>query len=228
MPKNVKTGTCGWSRFPDKGDKLELYAKHFDVVEVNSTFYRLPRVSTAEKWLKKARGINDRFEFTVKAPKTITHEYKFREGSKAVWKEFLEIVKALESKVVIFQTPHKHFMPTAEHINNAKRFFSMIDRGDLTIGWEVRWKEEWTREIIEPLFEELDIIHVIDPLRQKPFRKQPFNYYRLHGFGERMMYDYKFSDDELREVKRVTKNGDYILFNNVYMYDDAMRFKSLF
>ncbi len=223
----MKIGTCGWSRFPEHGDKLELYAKHFDVVEVNSTFYRLPRISTAERWLKKARAIKKHFEFTVKAPKTITHVYKFGKASLEAWDAFIPIVKALKARFVLFQTPHKSFLPTEEHIKAAKDFFKSIERHRLTIGWEVRWKEEWTAKIVKPLFDELNLIHVVDPFRQKPFRKQPFNYYRLHGFGKRMMYEYKFSKTELKKLASIVKERDYVMFNNVYMYEDAMAFKAL-
>jgi uncharacterized protein YecE (DUF72 family) len=60
MAATIHVGCCGWSYLNEKefGDllarnytsKLQAYAQLFDCVEVNSTFYRIPRVSTAEKW----------------------------------------------------------------------------------------------------------------------------------------------------------------------------------
>ena len=50
---------------------LEEYSKHFNTVEVNSGFYRVPSVSTLENWKNQtAAG----FLFSLKAPKKITHE----------------------------------------------------------------------------------------------------------------------------------------------------------
>ena len=219
----MNVGTCGWSYYPERGDKLLNYASVFNVVEVNSTFYRLPRLSTAERWLKKSRSVNEDFEFTVKVFQGITHRDKFSSHkSLAYFEEVKKIAKALEAKWLIFQTP-KSFKPTDENIKKLSRFFNAIDREDFKIGFEVRWVDEWKKEIVKPLFKELDIVHVVDPLRQNSFYGKP-HYYRLHGFGKPMMYNYTFSDEELRRVCTKVKKGDYVMFNNYTMYEDAKRF----
>jgi uncharacterized protein YecE (DUF72 family) len=78
---NVRVGTCGWSYddwvgpfYPPgtaAGDYLQVYARHFDVVEVDSSFYRTPSRRMSEKW--SAVTPND-FRFTLKLPRTITHD----------------------------------------------------------------------------------------------------------------------------------------------------------
>lgn len=69
----VKVGRCG---FPMA--KAEHY-RRFPVVEIQQTFYNLPRVQTAEKWRREALALRSRskqadFEFTMKAWQLITHE----------------------------------------------------------------------------------------------------------------------------------------------------------
>lgn len=222
-----KIGCCGWNRFPEKGDRLANYAKVFDVVEVNSTFYRLPRISTVQRWRDKADEINPDFEFTVKVWKKITHEDVFSsEVSMDAFEKTKEIAKALCARFLLFQSPAS-FKPTRNNIMKAKRFFSKINREKFILGWEVRWAKEWTEDIVTSLFEELDLEHVVDPFRQESFRKK-VGYYRLHGFGKRM-YDYTFSDEELRKLMQKTKNAknSYIFFNNFTMYEDAKRFLAL-
>src|SRR5438309_4811938 len=76
----IVLGTSGWDYpewvgrvYPRHGvsDRLKFYSQLFPIVEVNSTFYRLPPVEVAASW---ARRTPHRFRFTVKFPQTITHE----------------------------------------------------------------------------------------------------------------------------------------------------------
>lgn len=74
----ARIGTAGWSipreqahRFPDDGSHLERYARVFNAVEINSSFYRPHRVATYERW---AAAVPEGFRFAVKVPKAITHE----------------------------------------------------------------------------------------------------------------------------------------------------------
>jgi len=86
----VHIGCCGWSYLEERefaaqikrkySTKLQAYAQLFDAVEINSTFYRLPRVSTAQKWRDEAGAVNSKFEFTVKAYQGITHIHRFMGG----------------------------------------------------------------------------------------------------------------------------------------------------
>ena len=89
----IRVGTSGWSYpggrgtwngvfYPAKGarargfDELTFYARWFDVVEVNSTFYGQPRAAVTAKWAERTpRG----FEFAVKLYQKFTHPAMFRE-----------------------------------------------------------------------------------------------------------------------------------------------------
>jgi uncharacterized protein YecE (DUF72 family) len=54
----------------DRGEWLSYYARHFNSLEVNSTFYHLPRRSVVERWFTETP---DDFRFVVKGSRTITH-----------------------------------------------------------------------------------------------------------------------------------------------------------
>jgi uncharacterized protein YecE (DUF72 family) len=60
-------------------DELAYYAEHFDTVEVNSTFYRVPAPSVAASW---ARRTPADFEFAVKLYQKFTHPSMFAEASR--------------------------------------------------------------------------------------------------------------------------------------------------
>ncbi len=88
MAKQTFTvGCCGWGYLREKEfskflkqkytSKLQAYAQLFRSVEVNSTFYRIPKLATAEKWRKEADEVNPKFEFTAKASQIITHIDRF-------------------------------------------------------------------------------------------------------------------------------------------------------
>ena len=76
----ARIGTMGWSydhwvgNFYPEGtasdDFLAEYARHFDTVEVNSTFYRVPYRSIVEDWKEKTP---EGFTFTTKIPRAVTH-----------------------------------------------------------------------------------------------------------------------------------------------------------
>jgi uncharacterized protein YecE (DUF72 family) len=78
--KPVRIGCSGWQyadwrgSFYPQGEPqrrwLELYAERFDTVEVNSTFYRLPRRDAVAAWVKQTP---DGFTFTIKASRYLTH-----------------------------------------------------------------------------------------------------------------------------------------------------------
>ena len=55
---------------------LEYYARHFDTVEVNATFYRLPTVKAVQGWVDQTP---DDFTFAVKMSRYVTHVKRLRE-----------------------------------------------------------------------------------------------------------------------------------------------------
>jgi uncharacterized protein YecE (DUF72 family) len=83
MNGTIHIGPAGWS-YPDwrgtvyppdpvRGfDPLEYMARYFDAIEINSTFYRIPSISTSKNWAKRT-AFNPDFLFTVKAHRDITH-----------------------------------------------------------------------------------------------------------------------------------------------------------
>ena len=59
-----------YPRFIKPGERLAFYAEHFDTVELNVTFYRMPAASAFEGWRD---AVPDGFVFAVKASRYLTH-----------------------------------------------------------------------------------------------------------------------------------------------------------
>ncbi len=121
----VYTGTSGFSYkewignfYPEKikaGQMLEYYSSKLGVVEINNTFYRMPKKEVVEKW---GHETPDGFLFSIKASRRITHMKRLA----AVEEEtgyLLENIKGLGAKLgaVLFQFP-PYFKKNAERLND--------------------------------------------------------------------------------------------------------------
>jgi uncharacterized protein YecE (DUF72 family) len=123
----IRIGTAGWSipkqhaaELPHTGTHLGRYSQIFSCSEINSSFYRSHRLSTWEKW---AASTPANFRFSVKAPKTITHEAKLACTHEQL-KAFLAEAKSLKEKLgaILFQLPPKSaFNPSV-----SEAFFAML------------------------------------------------------------------------------------------------------
>src|SRR2546423_14235731 len=96
MTPTIHIGTSGWhykhwmSVFYPTGtsasDMFKFYAKHFDTVEINNSFYKLPTIETFEKWRGAAAG---RLSFFVKTSRLIIHIKKMKKTRTSHAKVFL-------------------------------------------------------------------------------------------------------------------------------------------
>lgn len=92
--------------YPDKlpaAKMLEYYTARFDTVEVNYTFYRMPTEKQLANWAAIAP---ERFRFTLKAPRRITHDSKLQHCEELV-SAFCAVASTLGARlgVLLFQLP---------------------------------------------------------------------------------------------------------------------------
>ncbi len=244
----VKVGCCGFPR------GRRRYYQVFRLVEVQQTFYKPPSMETLRRWREEAPPD---FEFTVKAWQVVTHPpssptwrkaglkpepgkedrygyLKPTEENLEAWRRTVEAADALGARIIVVQTPPS-FGYSEENMRNAIEFFRRASEYGKLIAWEPRgtWHEH--PEAVRKVVEETGVIHVVDLLRRWPAVVTKTMYVRLHGLGGREVnYRYKYTDEDLRELaRRVSKLcGDgaeevYVLFNNIYMFDDASRFRDI-
>jgi len=218
----VKVGCCG---FPTS---MKKYFENFSLVELNSTFYQYPRMETVEGWREKAP---EDFEFTVKAHQDISHKAKLKveETSLQAFERMKQICKTLSSKILLIQTPGS-FRP--DKLADAQKFFREVNRENLVLVWETRgpvWEIPEVHKKLGQALEKLDVTHVTDPFRIWPAYTGEIAYFRLHGLRERMYY-YQYSNMELQRLKELIApyekegKGVYVLFNNLSMFEDGVRF----
>lgn len=123
--ENVRVGTAGW-QYPDwagvfypaprpRGfDELAYIASYFDLVEINSSFYRIPSPATARRWAERV-STRQRFRFTAKAFHRFTHgaTQPSRDELSAYVRALSPLYDAGRLSAVLLQFPWS-FRPTRE------------------------------------------------------------------------------------------------------------------
>jgi uncharacterized protein YecE (DUF72 family) len=218
----IHVGTAGWAipravaeAFPPAGLGLQRYAARFDVVEINSTFYRPHRPSTFARW---AETTPDDFRFALKTPRAVTHEAKLA-GGEAELQGFLADGRLLGAKfaVVLVQLPPS----LAFDAEVAARFFARLRTSapDLELACEPR-HASWFEAEPDEMLAQFRIARVAaDPARHpkagEPGGWRGFAYHRLHG-SPRMYYS-SYADGRLEPLAgrlRAGASEAWCIFDN--------------
>ncbi len=132
-------------------DQLSYYAQHFDTVEVDSTYYRIPALSTVKGWAAKTPA---GFIFAAKVPQIITHE-KVLVDCAGDLKEFLDVMSALGEKLgpLLFQFPYfnkKAFASVNDFLARLVPFLKTLPKGQ-PFAVEIRNKNWLVPAFVETL-----------------------------------------------------------------------------
>jgi uncharacterized protein YecE (DUF72 family) len=198
-------GCAGWSipreaaaSFPPAGSHLERYASVFGAVEINSSFYRPHRPQTYARW---AASVPQDFRFSVKLPRTITHELHLHDFAAELERfriETAELGDKLGCVLVQFPPSLAFDQQVAGEFFSAAReaFGCMLACEARHLGW---FTEQATL-----LFQHHNITRVqADPAIVPPAKFVATSadaYIRLHG-SPRMYYS-QYSHDFLSEISR--------------------------
>jgi uncharacterized protein YecE (DUF72 family) len=221
---------------------LEEYAREFPAIELQSTFYKLPMASTAQRWRKVASDL----VFTLKAFQGITHpadsptwrgSKKELEGidpsevgllriskfTKRAWERTEELAGILNAKVIVIQLPPKYDCSN-KNISKLSAFLSAVSTQRIP-AVEFRHRS-WFGRLREASAAILPWggILVTDPLKVSP-PDQPLQYHRMHGSDGLVNYSHRYTDEELGRLRRQVGGREaFVFFNNLTMREDAKSF----
>jgi len=214
-------GTSGWHYddwrhrfYPPKLPKpkwLDFYVGHFDTVELNNSFYRLPSEKAFANWRDSSP---EGFFFAVKASRFITHVRRLKDAEEPV-ATFMGRAKILGEKLgpVLYQLP-----PNIHRDDERLEAFLAILPQGLKQVIEFR-HESWLDDEVFDILRRYDVgLCVFDmPSLQCPLAATAdFAYIRFHG--SEGLYSSCYSDEELADwAKRLTDlavKDMYIYFNN--------------
>lgn len=220
----ARIGIAGWSfssadsaLFGEGESVLSRYATRFNAVEINSSFHRSHQHKTYVRW---ADSVPNDFRFSVKIPKTITHQAKLRATGK-LQDQFLAEVSGLGDRLggLLIQLPPS----LALDPRIVSTFFSVVlRRTSVSLACEPRHASWFTSQAEDILMRHKVTRVAADPAKiagsDRVAGSGPWRYWRWHG-SPRMYYS-GYTAQALHElVKAVrceTPEGvePWIIFDN--------------
>jgi uncharacterized protein YecE (DUF72 family) len=253
MPAEVLIGCAGYSYEDWQGlfyppdlpanKRLEYYARHFPLVEVNFTFYRMPTKSSCVRAYERTEG---QVTFNVKLHQDFTHTREISEKSVA---EFTEAVKPLVDEGIfgclLAQFPFS-FRLDDQSLDWLEAIRDLFE--PLPLAVEFR-NAEWAEEEVYFFLKQRGLIFCIVDEPKLRGLMPPVTwvtgdtaYIRFHGRNaalwwdppdSSLRYDYLYNEDELAEwvkkIVRIQKECEklYVIMNNHFSGNAVRNAKSL-
>lgn len=219
-------GAGGWAYFQVPGvSSIKAYARAFDFVEVNSSYYELPTMSAASEWRKR---VPDKFVFSVRSPRVLVDRYglKVQSDSRELIRETVQICSELDAVVLTVLVNFSSPVKENDVPGRVRNFLEAVDADDTVVALEFR-NIKPSEDVIDTM-KELGAVHAVDLSTSEPSYSSKLLYSRLFGKGEGNIYE--FDDKELRDVAQKASQPKFeksiMAFHGVRMYRDAGRVKS--
>jgi len=233
----ITIGLTTWTEHPSLlggTDKLTLteYSGVLPVVEVDTPFYGIPKVSTVAKWQKEVPA---KFQFILKANQTMTLHDTYEDGIsmdalKTAYREYRAMLKPLtkhhQLKAVLFQFP-PFFERSTRNFHYLQRIVQWLPGVPIAVEFRNQsWYEPGVKDSVFDFLKALGLIHVIvdephamnDGVSLEPVvTSSKLAVLRLHGRnqkgwsakgkdwrGQRTLY--RYSDAELADFKALVED----------------------
>jgi uncharacterized protein YecE (DUF72 family) len=221
--RRIMVGCAGWSLsagvaadFPSEGSHLQRYASVMPAVEINSSFYRPHRPATYARWRD---SVPDDFRFSVKLPRTVSHELRLRDVEEAL-DRFLAAAGELQHKLgcLLLQLP-----PSLQfNADEAVDFFALLRaKTQVAVACEPRHASWFAQQAGETMQRhDIAFVHADPPpVRDAIAPALPgIAYVRLHGSPDiyRSSYDPAFLDALANKLNVLRERADRVwcVFDN--------------
>lgn len=239
----INIGTSGWSYkhwksifYPEKlktTDWLEYYSRFFNVSELNTSFYHLPKLATTQGW--KDKVMKD-FKFCPKMSRYLTHMKKLNDPEESLM-SFFEVFTPLKQKLgpVLIQ------LPPSLRFNKVKTeyLYKLCKKsyGYYRFAMEVR-HSSWLEEESIALMKQYNIAFVISQsgagFPYAEFVTARHVYVRFHG--PQALYASDYSEEDLLKYSKLFLQWEnaghsvWAFFNNDihgFAFKNAARLKEL-
>jgi uncharacterized protein YecE (DUF72 family) len=229
----VHIGTMGWSygfwtgSFYPAGQKpedyLAEYSKHFDTVEIDNTFYRIPYKSSVAKWRDETPA---RFIFSAKFPRIVTHVKMLKNCEEEVH-EFVERMKQLQDKLgpLLLQFPPKFGI---KDISLLKDFLPSLPKG-YRFALEVRNKGLLSEKLYSLLKENKVALALLDSPAIPPIEEVTADFVYIRWEGDRKKLDGtlgKVEVDRREDIKKWASKIRQLLDLSVEVFGYFSKFYS--
>jgi uncharacterized protein YecE (DUF72 family) len=234
----IRVGCSGWSYkdwvgpfYPDgtaPKDMFTRYMEHFDTVEINSTFYRIPNEYMVKSWANRS---GDDFRFSAKIYQAVTHEKEMR-SVRPVYEQYMASMLPLKSKVgsILIQMPQR-FKASEANYALLEDFLSMLHTN---VAFTAEFRDRsWFNEDTFKLLETYNVAFCVVSQPQfkglippEPIVTADHAYMRFHGLNYKKWYsgegsaryDYLYSKEELEDWKPKVQGMQEEAAKTVYVY----------
>jgi uncharacterized protein YecE (DUF72 family) len=222
---SVKVGAGGWAYLPlEAEDKLRAYAELFNYVEVNTTFYHLPRLSTVRSW---RRRVPSGFTFSVKCNRRATHELGLRsvEETFRVLERMRVTMRLLRSEMLVLQTPPSLAVDERK-VREVAALLPCVGLGGAQVFWEARApnSRDRVRAVRAEMLRE-GLFPVVDLTIEPPVPGSLKAYSRMFGAAA---YDFDLLSKIYQRVSGWRGDAAVLTFHGGNMYVDALMYKRRF
>ncbi|MGH8527497.1 MAG: DUF72 domain-containing protein [Gammaproteobacteria bacterium] len=185
---------------------LTHYATRFPTVEINNTFYRMPRENVLQDW---ASQVPETFTFAIKASQRITHHARLRPESKELLGYLLQNTTVLGSKLgpVLFQLPPN----MKKDIDRLRTFLDFLPHGR-KFTFEFRHSSWFDEDVVDALRAKDAALTIIDQddFATPPIASASWGYLRLH----KLDYDANALTEWAGRVKEQPWSEAYVYFKH--------------
>ena len=239
MANKIKIGTSGWHYDHWRGPfypedlpakkMLEFYIQHFDTVELNNSFYQLPKPSALKDWRD---SVPKDFLFAAKASRFITHMKKLKDPKKPL-RKVIPRLEYLKEKLgpILFQLPGGwNYNP-----DRLEEFLKALPTNH-RYAFEFR-NHTWHNDGVYELLRKHNcafVIYELDHFTSPAEITADFAYLRLHGPAGKYQGNYTTKKlttwaNLIKKLRRKTKQV-YVYFDNDqagYAAKNAIKLKEL-
>jgi len=221
---------CVYPEGTKQKDFLSCYSELFPTVELNFSYYSMPKAQNLEKMLKEGGNLT----FSIKAHRTLTHEIDpslWENEAKTYLSAIEPMMKAGRLEAVLFQFPYSfHYTDdNRRYLDKLLKYFK-----EVPLAVEFRTADWCITKVIESMkIREIPLVSLDMPELPKlppamDIVTAQLSYIRLHGRNkeswwgnnDHARYDYLYTDNEIEvwaaRIKRVSEQAKRVLvyFNN--------------
>lgn len=209
---------------------FEHYARHFNTLELNVTFYRFPSLQSLESWHQRSP---EGFSFSAKVPRTITHYQKFKDTQNLIADFYAALKEGLKEKLgcVLFQ------LPPSFHYSD-ERLEMVLGQMDPSFRNVIEFRHEswWRQDVQQALAaKQASFCGVSFPkiVFDDAITNAPLAYYRFHGVP--VLFHSAYELPFLQKIAGQLQGAaivkeTFVYFNNtasMAAIDNALQFKSM-
>jgi uncharacterized protein YecE (DUF72 family) len=204
----------------ENASRLTYYASFFNSIEINSSFYNVPMKRTVTKW---ADSVHEKFKFTFKLHKEITHVKNLNYRDEDLI-HFIDVINGVGSKkgCLLVQFPPSVTIQGYQKIEKLTGKLRELDpENNWNLCLEFRNRSWYTSKVFSMLHSyDANLVRHDMPASATPFTdlKDTVVYYRFHGpTGDyRGDYDSSFLAEFAQYIQTWTNTGKdvFIYFNN--------------